>query len=174
MIGRFSVEAGAGRRLSIGLAIALLVIGLDQYSKYLVVSDWPQARFEPVRVTDFLDLRLSWNHGVSFSMASHLGAYDRVILGTLALVIALGLVVWIVRGVRPLMLVALGMIIGGAVGNSLDRIRLGAVEDFLFFHVGAFDWWPIFNIADSMICIAAGLMMFDSLFDRSLSHKNTP
>jgi signal peptidase II len=70
--------------------------------------------------------------------------------------------------------VALGLVTGGAIGNCIDRARFGAVEDFIYVHIGAFDWWPVFNVADSAICVGAAVMVFDSLFDRSLSHKNTP
>jgi len=161
------------KRLMIGGAIAALVIGLDQWSKALVLSDWPEARQAPVPVIPTIDLAINWNHGVSFSMGNNLGDADKFIFVGLSLLVTAGLLVWMFRGVKPLVLTALGMIVGGALGNSLDRIRFGAVEDFIYFHVGSFQW-PVFNLADSAICVGAGLMIFDSLFDRKLSHKNTP
>jgi signal peptidase II len=69
---------------------------------------------------------------------------------------------------------ALGLVVGGAIGNVIDRLRYGAVVDFLYVHIGAFDWWPVFNVADSAICVAAALLIFDSLFGGHDSHKNTP
>jgi signal peptidase II len=170
-MSRFS--PGAGRRLSAGLALAALVILLDQWSKRMIVTHWPQSRDMLVPIVPTLDLALNWNRGVSFSLGNNLGDADRFIFVALSLIVSLGLVVWIARGVKPLVLAALGLVIGGALGNCWDRIRVGAVEDFIYFHVGAFHW-PVFNLADSAICVGAGLMIFDSLFDRSLSHKNTP
>jgi signal peptidase II len=174
MIAALRFQPGAVRRVLVGLAVALAVIALDQASKKWVLSEWPEARYGRVPVVRFLDFAVNWNRGVSFSMGNNLGDYDRIIFAALALTVCAGLVVWMAKGARPMVLGALGLIVGGALGNSIDRIRYGAVEDFLYVHIGAFDWWPIFNLADSMICIGAGLMIFDSLFDRSLSHKNTP
>lgn len=174
MIAVLRCPPGAFRRLLFGLAIALVVILLDQASKKWVLNEWPEARYGRVAIAPMLDFTVNWNRGISFSMGNDLGAYDRIIFAALALLVSAGLVLWMAKGARPLVLAALGLIVGGALGNSLDRIRYGAVEDFLYVHIGAFDWWPVFNLADSMICIGAGLMIFDSLFDRSLSHKNTP
>ncbi len=66
---------------------------------------------------------------------------------------------------------ALGLIVGGAVGNLADRLRFGAVVDFLYVHVGGFDWWPAFNLADSVIAVGAVLLAIDSLFGGRESHK---
>jgi signal peptidase II len=164
---------GAARRLGIGLAIATLVIALDQWSKQMVLARWPQSHDVPIPMVPTLDLALNWNRGVSFSIGNNLGDADRFIFVALSLVVSAGLLVWLARGVKPVVLAGLGLVIGGALGNCWDRIRFGAVEDFIYFHVGAFHW-PVFNLADSAICVGAGLMIFDSLFDRSLSHKNTP
>jgi signal peptidase II len=161
------------RRLSVAALIAAAVFALDQLSKQLILTTWPQARESLVPIIPTFDLSINWNRGVSFSLGNNLGAYDRYIFLAIALAVCTGLVWWIVKGVKPLVLTALAMVIGGALGNSWDRLRFGAVEDFIYFHVGSFSW-PVFNLADSAICVGAGLMMFDSLFDRSLSHKNTP
>jgi signal peptidase II len=171
---RLAFAAGALKRLVVALALAALVMLLDQISKRFVIAHWPDIRYARVPVLPFIDFTMAWNRGVSFSLGSNLGAYDRVIFALLALAVCAGLLVWIAKGVRPLVLIALGMVVGGALGNSLDRLRFGAVEDFIYVHIGAFDWWPVFNLADSAICVGAGLMIFDSLFDRSLSNKNTP
>jgi signal peptidase II len=166
-------EPGVVRRLALGLPIALLAVFLDQLSKWYVLTQVPEAREGRVPELPFLDFVTTWNHGVSFSMGNHL-AHDRLIFGALALLVSAALVLWMAKGAKPLILVGLGLVTGGALGNSIDRVRFGAVEDFLYFHVGAFDWWPVFNVADSAICVGAALMVFDSLFDRPLSHKNTP
>jgi len=84
------------------------------------------------------------------------------------------LVRWMAHTTARLQLLALGLVVGGALGNVIDRLRYGAVVDFLYFHVGAFNWWPAFNVADSAICVGAVLLVFDSLFAKQDSHKNTP
>jgi signal peptidase II len=166
-------EPGAVRRLAIGLPIAALVMILDQLSKHLILADLPEAQEGRVPVLPFLDFVVTWNHGVSFSMGTGTN-YDRVIFAVLAVVVSIALVLWMARGAKPLILVALGLVAGGAVGNCIDRVRFGAVEDFLYAHAGALAFPAVFNVADSAICVGAALMVFDSLFDRPLSHKNTP
>lgn len=165
---------GARRRLAFGLGLAVLVMLLDQLSKIWVLAIWAAAASRRVPLLSFLDLSLNWNRGVSFSLGSHLGPSDRFLFLALSLAVCAGLIVWMAKGARPLVLAGLGLVVGGALGNALDRLRFGAVEDFLYVHIGAFDWWPVFNLADSAICVGAALLVFDSLFDRSLSHKNTP
>ena len=166
-------EPGAGRRLAIGLPIALVTMILDQLSKYLILTELPEAREGRVPVLPFLDFVVTWNHGVSFSMGTGTD-YDRLIFALLAIIVSAALVLWMARGAKPLILVALGMIAGGAVGNCIDRVRLGAVEDFIYAHAGSLAFPAVFNLADSAICVGAACMVFDSLFDRPLSHKNTP
>jgi signal peptidase II len=168
-----SFQPGIARRLSIGLPLAALTIFLDQLSKYLVLTQLPEAQEGRVAVLPFLDFVVTWNHGVSFSMGTGT-VYDRLIFAVLAVVVSLALVFWMAKGAKPLILVALGMIAGGAVGNCIDRVRLGAVEDFIYAHLGTLAFPAVFNVADSGICVGAALMVFDSLFDRPLSHKNTP
>jgi signal peptidase II len=92
----------------------------------------------------------------------------------LALIVAAYLVWMMAKERRPLALVAQGLIVGGALGNVLDRLRFGAVVDFLYVHIGAFDWWPAFNIADSAISIGAALWVLESLFASRDSHMNRP
>ncbi len=166
-------EPGVGRRLAIGLPVTLVAVLLDQLSKWYILAEVPEADGGRVPVLPFLDFTLAWNHGVSFSMGNHL-THDVLIFCALSVVVSIALVLWMAKGAKPSILVALGLVTGGAVGNCIDRARFGAVEDFLYFHVASFDWWPVFNVADSAICVGAAVMVFDSLFDRSLSHKNTP
>ena len=166
-------EPGISRRLAIGLPIAVLSMALDQLSKYLILTQLPEAREGRVQVLPFLDFVVTWNHGISFSMGTGT-IYDRLVFAVLAIVVSAALVLWMAKGAKPLILVALGMIAGGAVGNCIDRVRLGAVEDFIYAHAGSLAFPAVFNVADSAICVGAALMVFDSLFDRPLSHKNTP
>jgi signal peptidase II len=166
-------EPGAARRLAIGLPIAALSTILDQLSKYLVLTELPEAREGRVQILPFLDFVVTWNHGVSFSMGTGT-VYDRLIFAVLAIVVSAVLVFWMAKGAKPLVLVALGLVAGGAVGNCIDRVRLGAVEDFIYAHAGSLAFPAVFNVADSAICVGAACLVFDSLFDRPLSHKNTP
>jgi signal peptidase II len=166
-------EPGVVQRLAIGLPIAVAVMVLDQLSKKLILTELPEAREGRVPVLPFLDFVVTWNHGVSFSMGTGTN-YDRLIFALLAVVVSIALVLWMARGAKPLILVALGLVAGGAVGNCIDRVRFGAVEDFIYAHAGTLAFPAVFNVADSAICVGAALMVFDSLFDRPLSHKNTP
>lgn len=168
-------------RFGLGLTIAFVAFVLDQASKMAILASFrPPGMeetpfFSPDRVTvlPVLDFVLTWNRGVSFGMGNNGGTYNVAIFTALALVIGAGLVRWMARAGQRWVLVALGLVLGGAVGNVLDRLRFGAVVDFLYVHVGAFNWWPIFNIADCAVCVGAAILVFDSLFARRDSNMNT-
>ncbi len=145
----------------LGIITAFLVIVADQFSKALVYDYLSQT--EPVvAVTSFFNLVMAWNKGVSFSMFANLGGYGVYVLSAFALVIIGLLLYWLWREKDKTMQLALGMIIGGAAGNVIDRVRLGAVFDFLDVHINAHHW-PAFNVADSFICIGAVLICLGSL-----------
>jgi signal peptidase II len=141
-----------------GLVIAGLVIVLDQLSKWaiLLLLD------DPTAVTPFFNLVVVWNRGVSFGMLDSLGALMPWLLSGLALAVVAALIFWLRRVKHSLAGVALGLIIGGALGNVIDRIRFGAVVDFLDFHAYGYHW-PAFNVADSAICVGAALLLVDGL-----------
>jgi len=168
------------KRLGAGLALALLVMAADQATKaaILAVMRPPGVEETPfqgqglIPAGPFLDLTLSWNSGVSFGLGNTHGNWNVLFFSVLAAVIAGFLVRWMLTSQGKALLVAQGLVLGGALGNVLDRLRYGAVVDFLYVHVGAFNWWPNFNLADSAICTGAALMVFDSLFAERLSHKN--
>jgi signal peptidase II len=166
-------EPGIARRLGLGLPILLLATVLDQLSKWLVLHYLPEAREGRVEVLPIIDFVVTWNHGVSFSMGTGTH-YDRLIFAVLAVMVSAALVFWMAKGAKTLIVISLGMVAGGAVGNCIDRVRYGAVEDFIYAHAGSLGFPAVFNVADSAICVGAALMVFDSLFDRPLSHKNTP
>ncbi len=148
-----------------GLGCAGLALVIDQVSKWWMmrlVLDPPRA----VNLTPFFDLVPAWNRGISFGLfdtESGLGAW---LFSGLALVIAGLLFAWMRKANRLAIVVALGAIIGGALGNVVDRIRFGAVFDFLDFHLGAYHW-PAFNAADTFISLGAVFLLVDSLFARS-------
>ena len=145
------------------LLVALVVLALDQATKLfmrLVLGDEL-----PIEVTGFFNLVLAYNRGVSFSLLWIEGPGGQYLLAALALAIVAALVWWVRREPRLFNAVTAGMIVGGALGNILDRLYLGAVVDFLDFH--AFGWhWPAFNVADSGIVIGALLLIADGLFRR--------
>ena len=156
----------------VGLLIALLVVVLDQVSKIAVYSYLLEVG-KAVEVTSFFNLVSAWNTGVSFSMFSNLGVNGVFILSAFSLCVVVFLVYWLNKEKSLYMRVSLGFVIGGAIGNVIDRVRLGAVYDFLDVHVGAHHW-PAFNVADSFICIGAVLIVLDGIiFDRCGLNKKT-
>lgn len=147
------------RSLGPGLAVAIAILIADQITKQLALtylSGGPS-----VEVTSFFNLVLVWNTGVSFGMFQSGGDTGRWILIALACAISLVLVVLLAREQRSLTRLAYWLVLAGAVGNVIDRLRFGAVVDFLDFHAGGYHW-PAFNIADSAIVIGAGLLLLDT------------
>ena len=143
---------------------SLAVIIVDQATKLAAVKVLDPV--SSVELTSMLDLVLAYNKGAAFSILSTAGGWQRWLFIGLALAICAFIIHWLrdlPRNARwtPL---ALSLVLGGAVGNVIDRIRLGAVVDFIDFHVG--DWhWPAFNVADSAICVGAALLVL-SMFRR--------
>ncbi len=145
----------------LGILIAIGVIILDQISKIFVYSYLLEVG-KAVEVTSFFNLVSAWNTGVSFSMFNNLGVNGIYILSAFSLGVVLFLLFWLNKEKSLYMRASLGFVIGGAIGNVIDRIRLGAVYDFLDVHVGAHHW-PAFNVADSFICIGAVLIILDGV-----------
>jgi signal peptidase II len=153
-------------RLPIGLGVAALLVVLDQLSKWWVVGHLmnPPRRIE---LTSFFNLVMVWNEGVTFGIGNNV-AWGRWLFAALALVIVVILIGWLWRSAHVWVLLALGLVIGGAIGNVIDRLRWGAVADFLDFH--AFGWhWPAFNLADAGIVVGVLLLVLDALIGRKES-----
>ena len=134
----------------------------DQLSKYwiLYVYDLP-ARFSTPIAGPF-SLTMVWNRGVSFGLFRADADLVRWILTLFSIGVAIALAIWVRKAHRPLLGVGLGLVIGGAIGNAIDRIRFGAVVDFLDFQrLGFFPW--VFNVADSAITIGVVFLLLDSL-----------
>ncbi|MDH3475118.1 MAG: signal peptidase II [Rhodospirillales bacterium] len=145
----------------LALVLAALVILLDQASKWLIVAVVMQPP-RIIEVTGFFNLVLTYNRGVSFGLGAGVSVW---ILVGLSLVIVAGLLVWLSRQDRALVAYAIGLVVGGALGNVIDRLHAPGVIDFLDFH--AFGWqphWPAFNLADSAIAVGVALLIFDGLF----------
>ena len=146
----------------LGIILALLIAALDQASKWWIV----ETVMRPPRiipVTDFFNLVLGLNRGVSFGMLDMQSPMGRWILAGLALAITAALLVWMWRSDKRLVTAALGLIVGGAMGNVIDRVLMGAVVDFLDFHWAGFHW-PAFNVADIAITSGAAVLIWDSFF----------
>lgn len=167
--------------MRLGLAIAVLTAALDQLTKWLIVHrllrpegvmETPFASAKSIELAPFFDLVVAWNWGVSFGMFNNpdqpLAAW---VLPVMTLGICAGLAAWLRKADKPLLRLALGLVIGGALGNLIDRLVVGAVADFLYFHVGSFHW-PAFNLADSAISVGAAILIWDSLFPGQTSPKN--
>jgi len=152
--------------LARGLGVAALAALLDQAAKLALLRYFGEAGCAPHHqpITAFLDLVLACNPGVSFGLFNRSGLSSLIFAVAAALIIA-GLVVWLSRVRAGFLAVAIGLIIGGAAGNVIDRLRLGAVIDFLYFHVGAW-YWPAFNLADSAICLGVAAMLLDGVLIR--------
>ena len=151
----------ADRRCFISsLLLACDVLLLDQLSKWLVLDVMnPDRRL--IEILPWFNLALVWNRGISFGMfASH---NQPVLLVVLSLAIVWILLRWLCKNVSWLVSLALGLIIGGAIGNVVDRLRFGAVVDFFDAHIGAYHW-PAFNIADSAIFIGIVLLCLNGMF----------
>ncbi len=142
-----------------GLLIALGVVIIDQVSKYVILH-YVLTDYAAIVLAPFFAIVRAWNTGVSFSMFNDFGINGVYILSGVAIIIVLALLKWLKTEKSRMMQVALGFIIGGALGNVIDRIRLGAVFDFLDFYVGDYHW-PAFNAADSFICIGAALVIIN-------------
>ncbi|MFC3266469.1 signal peptidase II [Camelimonas abortus] len=147
--------------MRLGVALALLTLVLDQASKLWVLFGARLGEAPPVAVTPFLDLTLVWNRGISYGLFQMSDAAGRWLLVGLTALATLAMGVWLAR-TRDLMTAAgLGLIVGGAAGNLIDRVWWGAVVDFVHFHVGDFSWY-VFNVADAAIVAGVLLLLPDS------------
>ncbi|MEA2775884.1 MAG: signal peptidase [Acetobacteraceae bacterium] len=151
--------------LPLGIVAGLLVLAADQASKWWVLNvlnlpDLRQAVLLPV-----LNLTMVWNRGVTFGLLTGLGAWGHVVLAAIALAVVVALGFWLRRAESRLMAAAIGAIAGGAIGNVIDRIRFGAVIDFIHAHVatpwGDFSWY-VFNIADAAIVCGVAILIIES------------
>lgn len=151
-------------KVLLGLIVAGVIIIADQLSKYYILHHFLELN-SYVNFGDYFNVVRAWNTGVSFSMFNNYGNVGAYVLSAVAIAVVIALFVWLKSEKSKLMQVALGMIMGGALGNVIDRLRLGAVFDFLDFHIGE-SHWPAFNVADSFICIGAGLIVLSAIITK--------
>lgn len=148
------------------IIVAIAVLALDRITKYWLI-DVIDAHGPVIVLAPFFNLVLVWNTGVSFSMLQLEPDTGRWVLSAIAGVIVIAMVLWLGRSVWLLERLALGLIVGGALGNIVDRLVWGAVADFFDFHAFGYHW-PAFNVADSAIVLGVGLMLLDTWMRRRM------
>lgn len=151
-----------------GLMIALLALFTDQGNKLWLLFVYDIGAKSPVRVTPFLDLILVWNHGISYGLLQQHSVLGRWMLILFALFVALVLMFWLARVTGRFSAAAIGLIIGGALGNAIDRIAYGAVADFYSLHALGYEWY-VFNLADCAVVAGVIGLLYDSFYGH---HKN--
>ncbi|MGY0482305.1 signal peptidase II [Endobacter medicaginis] len=150
-------------RRALGWAVVMFAIVLvaDQASKSWMLHGFDLPARGSAAILPGLNFTMVWNHGVTFGMFNGLGALGPVLLAGFAVAVILGLIWWLIRTPFPATGAALGAIIGGAIGNIVDRLRYGAVVDFI--HAHAFGWsWYVFNIADAAVVCGVGVLLFEN------------
>ncbi|MDF3023549.1 MAG: lspA [Alphaproteobacteria bacterium] len=185
-----------GRYFIVAFFLILVVIGLDQASKWFVMESmlrvksenpdfWTwfttrdmveyfsdqQEEYKQVVFNDWLNFTMVWNRGISFGMFGAGAGKTPLLFIALSMLISLGLLIWLVLARTKMLFFALPLIIGGAIGNVIDRVRFGAVADFIDMHLGD-RHWPAYNIADACVVIGAIFLILDTIFDKSGSKKD--
>ena len=151
--------------LRAGILAALVTLVADQASKLWLLNGFGLARRGVVKVTPFFDLVLAWNIGISFGWLQNDGQAAQLALMAVKVVAVIALAIWMARSQTRLATVALGLIIGGAIGNGIDRLAYGAVVDFALFHIeiggNTYNWY-VFNLADVAIVAGVAALLYDS------------
>jgi len=149
-----------------GLAVAIVSAALDQAVKVWLLFGFDLATRAPVRIGPFLDLVLAWNTGISYGLFPQVGPFGQwALLGVKLIAVAL-LWIWLACAGGRFTALALGLIIGGAIGNAIDRVAYGAVVDYVFFHISTAQWsfrWYVFNLADAAIVAGVIGLLYESL-----------
>lgn len=144
------------------LWLSAAIVAVDQGTKYLATAHLEL--YEPLEIVSFFNLTLLHNTGAAFSFLNNAGGWQRWALSGLAVVVSVFIMYWLprLRDARYTMPLGLALVLGGTLGNLVDRLALGYVIDFLDFHIG--DWhWPAFNVADSAITVGAIILVLDTL-----------
>jgi len=142
------------------LAFSIAIVLVDQLTKYLVLARFRPGERLPV-IDGLFDLVLAYNPGAAFSFLSNASGWQRYLFVALALVVSFVLVLFLRRAGSAALHLGLALILGGALGNVIDRLVIGEVVDFLLVYHGSWSW-PAFNVADSAISIGAALLILDS------------
>ena len=158
-----------GPLTALGMAAAGVAAALDQAVKLWLLFGLDLPSRGSIRLGPFIDLVLVWNTGISYGWFQQSGPLGQwTLLAVKAVAVAL-LWIWLARASSRLTALALGLIIGGAVGNAVDRIAYGAVVDFVLFHIETASWsfrWYVFNVADAAIVAGVAGLLYDSVLSR--------
>ena len=146
----------------LGYITAIIIIIADQSSKWWILEKIMQPP-QIINVNEYFNLVLAWNNGISFGLFNNDNEINALIISLIAIVIIIFLIRLLSKSETKKLSIGLGMIIGGAIGNVIDRSLYGAVMDFLDVHINVYHW-PAFNVADSGITVGALILVFDSLF----------
>lgn len=152
----------------LAIILAISAFALDQFSKAAILAEPDLLQHTTIEIAPFFNLVLVFNRGVSFGMFS--GQNQPLLLTAISLIIIGILLVWLWRNNSRIIAAGIGLIIGGAMGNILDRIRYGAVVDFLDFHLGSLHW-PAFNLADSFVFIGVVILCIAHYFCEDIENS---
>ncbi len=150
-----------GRFSSFVLLVALAGLALDQGTKVWLVHGYDLQLNGPVDLLPVLEIGLVWNRGISYGLFQQHSELGRWLLAGLTVAVTVGLWIWSARCTSRLVALALALVIGGALGNGIDRLWYGAVVDFVHFHAGTFSWY-VFNLADVWIVAGVAGLLYDS------------
>jgi signal peptidase II len=158
-----------GATFRLGVVVAIVTAAVDQAVKLWLLYDFDLPGRGRVALAPYLDLVLAWNTGISYGLFQQAGPLGQWALFALKMIAVVLLGIWLARTGSRLSGIALGLIIGGAIGNAVDRLVHGAVMDFVLFHITTASWsfqWYVFNLAD--VAIVAGVvgLLYESLFVR--------
>src|SRR5262245_40308882 len=156
----------SGPRTFLGLVAAAIACALDQATKLWLIFAFDLGHRGSVEVGPFVELVLTWNPGISYGWFQQEGPLGQWVLLGIKFVAVAFLWVWLARTTSRLSAFALGLIIGGAVGNAIDRLIYGAVADFVLFHITTQQWsfnWYVFNLADAAIVAGVAGILYESM-----------
>lgn len=158
----------------LGLISALVVLVADQASKWWILNGLDLPALRQVVLLPVLNLTMVWNHGVTFGLLNGFGEWGRVILAAVALAVVAALGLWLRRAESRLVAISIGAIAGGAIGNVIDRLRYGAVVDFIHAHIqtqwGDYSWY-VFNVADAAIVCGVAALLIESQWGRGRTRQ---
>jgi signal peptidase II len=147
-----------------GITAALIVGMLDQASKLWLYYAYDLAAKSPVKILPVLDLVLTWNRGISYGLFQQDGAFGQWALFGVKVAAVIFLWAWLSQAGTRLTALSLGLIIGGAFGNAVDRLAHGAVMDFVHLHTPAYGFnWYVFNLSDAAIVAGVALLLYESV-----------
>ncbi|GAA0858005.1 signal peptidase II [Aliiglaciecola litoralis] len=152
------------------LWLTLVTIGLDQWTKHAIVGSMDL--YQSIQITPFFNLTYTHNYGAAFSLFSDASGWQRWFFTVIALVVSVVIIRWLKSTPKSQIMlpVAFSLILGGAIGNVYDRVSYGYVVDFLHVYYQQYDW-PVFNIADSAICLGAALLIVDMFKNKESSEE---